>query len=780
MSTRRLIALSLALLLALLPVHSGAAQTLAPASAKPAPAATPSVADLQHMVDTLKDEPQRQRLIQDLQALIAAQQQGAPAPPAEAATPSDILADMAGRVQQFGDDLVGAAGVLVDAPYAIHWAETQFLDDQMRRRWTGVFLHVAEILGASIIAGFVVWAAARLLRRRLVRPAGRGRLPRFSILLGQLVLDLLPIAAFAVTGEIMLSVVPPEYVVTIHVSTTLLKTVFEARLLIALARTILLYPREAGWTLLPIGEENANYLYIWIRRFVFWAVYGLGLCEAVWFMGVPGAVYAVLLRTVAFVLAILGVVFVLQNRHAVGRWMRPRPFRPIEGAEDGAEAIVAEPDIEAQQPRMPGTLDTLRHRLADVWHVLVIVYIVGLFAVYALRIEGGFSFVLRSTLLTLTIIVAARLLIRAIGRVAERGFAIPEDLKQRFPTLEHRANRYLPILTMIASTFIWAFAVLSLLEVWGVGSYSWLGTEAGRRVTGSLITIGVILVVTFFFWELINAGIDRYLSGIERNGSRTARGARMRTLLPLLRNVIWVTLLVVVLLLILSEIGVDITPLLGVSAVFGLAIGFGSQALVKDIITGLFILIEDIVAVGDVVDLSGGYSGVVEAISVRTIKLRDAQGTLQTIPFSEVTKVKNLSRDFAYVVIDLALPLSVEPDKVAEALAKVADAMSKEPAFAGSMVGPIEQIGVTSYGLAGMQYQARIKTLPLRQWVVGREFNKRLKSAFAEAGIANPPPMQMINFSDDVARLVEKLRPPMPGPERAAEAPAADAAVGEK
>ncbi|HVJ55985.1 MAG TPA: mechanosensitive ion channel domain-containing protein [Aliidongia sp.] len=769
MSIRSFAALLLAIYLAVSAAPAHAATATKPEAA---PATVSSTADLQHMVDALQDEQQRQRLIKDLQALIAAQQKGQPAAEQAPATPSDFVSRMMAKLQQLGDDLVGTASVVVDAPYVIAWTETQLGDPALRGRWLGVFRHVAVILGAAIITGLIVWAIARRLRVTLVRPAGPRWSRRLLILFCQLLLDAAPIAAFTVVGEVMLGFVPPNYQITANVAATLIQTIFIARMFLVLARAILLDPREASWTLLRLSEESANYLYIWARRFVFWVIYGLGISQVLWYCGIPGAVYGVLLKAVALVQAVLAIVFVLQNRHAVAQWLRPRPYQmPLAGAgaEDGADAIMAEP--ESLPPRRSRALDMVRHRIADVWHVLVIVYIVGLFSVYALKIDGGFSFVFRSTLLTVAILIVARLLIRGVDHLARRGFAIGGDLKRRFPTLETRANRYLPMLTMIASIVVWAFAILSLLEVWGVGSYAWLGTTVGKRVAGSLFTIVAIVGFAFVMWEIVNAAIDRYLTGMDGAGNQIARSARVRTLLPLIRNVMWVTLLLVVLLLILSEIGVNIAPLLGVSAVFGLAIGFGSQALVKDIITGLFILIEDIMAVGDVVDLSGGYSGVVEAISVRTIKLRDAQGTLQTIPFSEVTKVKNLSRDFAYFVIDLALPLTLDPDQVGAVLTEVASGMAKEPAFASSIVAPIELLGVTSYGLTGMQYQARLKTRPLQQWGVGREFNKRIKAAFEAAKIGMPAAVQTVNFTSDVMALAEKLGVPAPQPDGEAGTP---------
>jgi moderate conductance mechanosensitive channel len=216
-------------------------------------------------------------------------------------------------------------------------------------------------------------------------------------------------------------------------------------------------------------------------------------------------------------------------------------------------------------------------------------------------------------------------------------------------------------------------------------------------------------------------------------------------------------------LVVLSELGVNIAPLLGISAVAGVAIGFGSQALVKDIITGLFILVEDTMAVGDVVDFGGGYAGAVEGMSIRTIKLRDGQGTLQVIPFGEVAKVKNLSRDYAYHVIDLVLPFNADPDAISAMLTKIGAEMQKDRRIGPMMAAPIEIIGLVGFGLDGLKLEARIKTRPLKQWDVQRDFNARLKRAFDAAGITPPGAGQTISFDPKVIALLEGLKPGLAG-----------------
>ena len=734
-----------ALPLALLCLIGFAAVPRPAAGQAPPPAAQAvSTADLEKLVGTLQDEQQRQRLIKDLQALIAAQQQR----PAAAPASGDLIDAATAELQQLGDDLVATASVLIDLPDLANWGRTQLEDVQARDRWVAILGHVGAILGAAILVDLLAGWIVRRFRPRLLLPGPAGWAARSVRLVALWALDALPIAGFALTGYAVTSLVQPK-IITSNVSSVAISAIFTARVLQLFARTLLVSPAETGWTLWGLGPESGQYLYIWVRRFVFWAVYGFAFCSAAWWLGIPGAVDAVLLKAVGLVLTVLSIVFVLQNRQAVAGRLRPSA-RPV-----GADELPADPVTLELVKRQRQAFDLLRHRLADLWHILVILYIGGIFAVYALRIPDGFSYLLRATVLTVAILIAAQLLNRLVAHLAERGFAVHPELRAQFPTLEIRANRYLPILNTVASTVIWALALLSLLESWGISSYAWLASDAGRRVAASLVTVATILVITFVIWELINTGIDRYLAGVMTNGDRIARSARMRTLLPLVRNVLFVLLLIVAGLFVLSELGVNIAPLLGISAFAGVAIGFGSQALVKDVITGLFILAEDTMAVGDVVDFGGGYAGAVEGMSIRTIKLRDAQGTLQVVPFGEVAKIKNLSRDFAYHVIDLALPFDIDPDLVTRILAEIGAEMEQDPEIGKMMAAPLEVIGLVGIGLDGLKLEARIKTRPLKQWAVQRDFNRRLKHAFDAAGIKPAGAAQTIGFDPKVIELLE-------------------------
>ena len=607
-----------------------------------------SAADIDRLVGTLQDDQKRQALIKQLQTLSAAEKGvNPPAPPA----PSDLLSIVGDHLQSIGSDMVDATTVVIGAPHLMGWFDRQVSDPTARDAWEEVGRNIGLILAAAILADFLMRQVARVIHRRATRRNPTTWLGRISLLVLAILLAALPFFAFLTAAEVTADYLQPRET-TRRVAIVLIHAFVYARLVIVTSWTLLLAPRAAGWTLVPVSEETANYLFIWVRRFTQVGFYGFALIPAAWWMGAPGAISAVLQKLVALLMTILGCLFVLQNRQAVGQWLRPhrRAVTDPEGQADAAATRNAEDEAPAGPS---GTLEVLRYRLSEVWHALAILYIVTIFVVYALKIEGGFVFVFRASAFTIGILVAVRLLGRGIKRLTERGFAVPADLRERFPTLEARANRYVPVLNIAATVVLWGFMALALLEAWGFGSFAWLSSSSGRQLAGSALTIVLILAIAFGCWEIFNAAVDRYLAGVDSRGQRVSRSARVRTLLPFARNAVWISLLLLVVLLILSELGINIAPLLAGAGVVGLAIGFGSQALVKDIITGLFMLVEDTIAVGDVVDLGGGNTGVIEAISIRTIKLRDNAGSVHTIPYSTVTQVRNLTKDFAYHVIDL-------------------------------------------------------------------------------------------------------------------------------
>jgi small-conductance mechanosensitive channel len=317
--------------------------------------------------------------------------------------------------------------------------------------------------------------------------------------------------------------------------------------------------------------------------------------------------------------------------------------------------------------------------------------------------------------------------------------------------LEARANRYLPVLKGVFSFLIGGIAVLLLLEVWGLEAFAWFGAgKLGNRLVGSLASIGFTLLIALAAWEAANAAIQRHLEKLSRD-AKAARSARVRTLLPMLRTALMITILVISGFIVLTEIGVNVAPLIAGAGVLGIAIGFGSQTLVRDIITGIFLLFEDALAVGDVVQV-GGLSGVVEQLSIRSIKLRAQDGSLHIIPFSAVTTVTNMTRDFAFAVLDVSVAYGEDTDRVCEVLRDIATEMREDVKWRPAIRDDLDILGVERLADSGVIMRVRLKTEPSQRWAVAREMNRRIKKRFDELGIEIPYPHQKLVLERPEAR----------------------------
>jgi len=697
------------LLLALLPFSPAAAQGQA------SPPAAVSEQEIDALVTTLEDPAAREKLIQQLRALKAAQAQDAQAVEPEGLG-AILLASLSEQVRQVSDALATAATAILDLPQLIGWTVAQLSDPAVRDRLIEVLLKLGIILAAALAAE---WLTRRLLRRPLraleVRAGAKFWL-RLPLAVARLLLELLPIAAFATVAYAVLPATKPLQVTRL-VALVIINANVIARTIGAVARAVL-SPHAPGLRLLPVDDETANYIVIWVRRLTVIWVYGYFLAEAALLLGLPIEVHGLLLRAVGLLVAAMIVVLILQNRMTVKDWLK--------GHEE------------------TGTWTRVRHRIAEIWHFLVIAYVFAVYIVWALDIPGGFRFLVKATILTVFIIALVRVVTAGLRRLVARGFALSTELKVRFPGLEARVNRYLPVLETVLHGAVYVLFGLALLEIWGLHAFSWLASDTGHRVFGSLVTIAILLFVAMILSELVNEMVERYLRRHQGQWQSAERSVRMRTLLPLLRNAFRVLLIVMVALIVLSELGLNIAPLLAGAGVVGLAIGFGAQTLVKDVINGIFILVEDTIAIGDVVDLDG-HAGVVEAMTIRSIRLRDFSGTVHTIPFSSVATVKNLTKDFSYAVFDVGVSYKEDVDRVIGALREVGAELQADETYRRSILEPIEVVGLDHFEESSVVIRARMKTRPIKQWEVGREFNRRLKRAFDEKGIEIPYPQRTVH-----------------------------------
>ena len=265
------------------------------------------------------------------------------------------------------------------------------------------------------------------------------------------------------------------------------------------------------------------------------------------------------------------------------------------------------------------------------------------------------------------------------------------------------------------------------------------GERVGQWVARTALRVGVITVAALTASRLVAAIISRAQreiaagagpADIERQKRAETIG---RTFRGFLSSIIWITAL----LMILRTLDVDITPVLTGAGILGLAIGFGAQTLVKDVISGIFMILEDQVRVGDVA-LVNGIGGSVEQINLRTIVLRDLEGTVHVIPNGEVRTLANRSKDFSYYVIDLGVDYDDDVDAAIAVVNQAAAELRQDPAFAPHILEPVEMLGVDDFGASSVTLKFRIKTLPLSQWLVGRELRRRIKKAFDQHQLRIP------------------------------------------
>ena len=715
----RALLLVLTLLLAVPALPAFAETPAAPATG--GTAATASVKDLEALVSTIEDEARRKELVAQLKALIAAQK-GMAATQTDNTGLSGLLATLSERVRMASADLVETATLVLNLPALWRWASYTAADPEARERGLVGFGELVAVLGLGALAGWLVALALGRPRRALDARVAHGFLVQIPLIIGSALLDFLPLAAFAAVAYGLLPVFAPSTSVRL-IALALINASVLARGIVILAR-IVLAPASEARRLLPIANETAAYDYVWIKRFAAVIVYGYFGLETAQLLGLPHSLYGLFRNLTGLLLSALLVVFILQVRRPVAQWVR------------GAHG---------DDP--PSGLRVLRARLADIWHILAIGYVVVGFIVWALRIHGGSSFVLRGTLLTLLVLGLAQLAVAGVRRLVNWLFAIGKDLRERYPMLQARADRYLPVVQGVLRWVVYAFVVLAVLQVWGVDSFAWLGTTEGREVIGRLVSITVVVVVALILWEMISVVIERRLARLDTGRGRMS-SARLRTLLPFARRALMVALVVMVGLIVLSEIGVDTAPLIAGAGVIGVAIGFGAQSLVKDVITGLFILMEDSVAVGDVAEL-GGRTGVVEGMSMRSVRLRDGDGHLHTVPFSEVTSVRNMTKDFSFAVFNVGIAYRENVDDVIAVMQEVAESLRKDANYAPYILEPLDVGGLDKFGDSSVVITARIKVLPAQQWRIGREFNRRLKIEFDRRGIEMPFPQRAVWFGTD-------------------------------
>lgn len=263
--------------------------------------------------------------------------------------------------------------------------------------------------------------------------------------------------------------------------------------------------------------------------------------------------------------------------------------------------------------------------------------------------------------------------------------------------------------------------------------------DAGQWLITSGLRIFLIFIITLVVIKTTGIVLDKLFNRLKKRHDDQEMQKRTDTLKSVVYNIINMALVAVALIMVLDNLGVKIGPILTAAGVLGVAVGFGAQQLVRDVLHGFFILLDDQIRVGDVVEIAGK-AGLVENINLRVTKLRDFAGNVHYVRNGEITVVSNMTKDWSRYVFDIGVAYKENVDEVFAILKKVDEQMRSDPVWGVDILEPMEILGLDRFADSALVIKARIKTKPMRQWAVGREYNRRIKQAFDQNGIEIPFP----------------------------------------
>ena len=711
-------------------------QTAAPAET----AAPETAAPLDDLIRALRDDATREALIAELERA-AATAGGEGEPVAEEAAPPPSIGGQIARVTQ------RAAENTADALSQV-WTSARSARTLMRGlngdTWRAIWDGLLQIALVAVVT-FALFVALRRLTLPLLRHLGRtaraGSVVRAVLAFaGSVVVRAAPVVIAWAIGYGVMTVFVGDFGQIGLGQTLFLNAFLVVELIKAAVRTVL-SPAADDLRALSMTDRAArrtsNIASVAI------SILGYGILLVV---PIVGDTVSFMARRSLSVLAVeLTVLYLavaaLWHARDVGDWlvrnMLARPAPP----DDGAEV--------SEVPREGFFVSILRN-----WHWFALIYL----AFIAIRaFTNSLADVGATVLGTLEIAAVAFVGTAAIGFLGKRmraGVILTDDVRARLPLLEARLNSVVPKVLMALRALVALIVVVFALNQIGlIGFGAWIDGEAGRRFTSGLVAVAVILVVAWAIWLAVSSWVD-YRLNPDFGEIPTSRET---TLLTLLKNAVTVAILIFAVMFSLSEIGLNIGPLIASAGVLGLAIGFGAQKLVQDIITGIFIQFENAINVGDVVTV-GGTTGGVERLTVRSVTLRDLQGIVHIIPFSSVDMVSNFTREFSFYVLDMGIAYRENVDEAKEALFDAYDELRGDPEQGAFLLGDLEYFGLDAFGDSSIVLKVRIKTWPGKQWGVGRAYNRLVKKVFDERGIEIPYPHTTLLFGESKEGATQPIR----------------------
>ncbi|MEL7090583.1 MAG: mechanosensitive ion channel domain-containing protein, partial [Pseudomonadota bacterium] len=724
-TTRRLLASLLVFLFTLSLPLAAQQNPLAPSSE---PAETTVSAETEALINALEDPDARARLIEALRNpnTAAALPDAAEADPEESRTVATRAAEISQQlISEVGE---GASRVVSDlGRFALL---PELLTPERRAAITAGLLPL--LITILVTVGFYRlgrFFSARVRLNALMQSGAM--LARTGVFITQVVLRIIAVLLAWVAGYTVASFVlgdgRPDLTQAIYLNAFLIFG------LLTTALSVFVSDDDRDMTFADLPRRTEATVYRSMRRVFGFLIYGLvavAPISQVW----VNFVLARSMRTAVVTLGVLAAIYaIFRIRRAL-------------------EAEAAPSDSEED------TADTARANLWQAaWPWLGVLYVLISYGVALANPNQMVELVGRATVMTAVGVGVFLISMRCFKAATQKPVVtMPPTIDALLPPLGDRITGFLPLSLMAAGTGLAIVAGALVLEGWHlIDLAGWLangGNDMIVRVISLIIGVAVLVVA----WCVLTAWIDTRLSE-ELSGKQVS--SRSRTLLALFKNVVSIALVLFGGMTVLSELGVDIAPLLAGAGVLGLAIGFGAQKLVQDIITGIFIQLENAINEGDVVTVAGT-SGTVEKLTIRSVGLRDVAGTYHLIPFSSVDTVSNFMRRFAYHVEVAGIAYNSDMDAAKQAMHDAFDIV-KAGELGSDIIAPLEWHGVIAMGESAVNLRARIKTRAGKQWAIGRAYTEQVKRALDAAGIEIPFPHRELKLPKE---LIDRIAPAAASP----------------
>ena len=725
--------------------ESGSAEQVASASSEQAwSSSTDATLSYAVLADLLADEKTRDALITQLRQLADEQPSGKAGPEQDSAQDQDNGADqgdinaagtaegqsmggVAGSLQAFAADMAGDFAQMADMLRGLFAGEG--IHEMSAAQWKSRWLTLALIIVSTLVAFTVFRLAALAFFRRLDAWVERSQasksnkrsaqlVPRVGAAAGALAIDTVTILLAALAGYGLSLFIQEKW----QISTLLGLLFVSAFVAIEIARSlcrVVFAERHPNLRLWRMSDTQAAYWSGWLQRIIRITGYGMLVAVPVFQQMLTQSVGRIVGLFIMLGVYVYAVRVIWRNRHDV----RARIERCAESASNAFFA----------------TLYRIAGRL---WHWLGLAYFTALLIATQIDQQNALSFITEATLRTLVVAGVATLVAATLSSLLARKITLSDDVRNRVPLLESRLNSYVPSAIRLLRGVILVIAILLILDAWRAFSLTeWLYSAQGRAAIAGIVHVAVILLFAMGIWTVVASIIESKLNDDPSTGTTE----RQKTLLLLFRSAALAVIVTMTVLIVLSQIGVDIGPLIAGAGVIGLAVGFGAQKLVQDIITGVFIQLENGMNHNDVVEVAGIF-GTVEKITVRTVGIRTLDGGYHLIPFSAIDKVSNHMRDFGYHYGEYIIAYGADVDEAIQLLYEAFDEFMQDPALAGMVLDKIDIPGVTSLHERGYNIRVLIKTIPGMQWAVQRGFNRLVRKRFAEAGIDLPYPQTVLHF----------------------------------